>query len=386
MRSTNRLALLAFLLFMVALPLIRASGTGNNFLDCSTLFGNNLNGHGIVSPAIAAYSSYSGLISLALLIVMMMFILMGLLYGLGMAFRYDTLKNFVRTEYIEGFVSIMIIVFIGAGIAAFNGSISFITGLFSLFSGGSIATSPLGLYTSLCNNIFSNMIVPGIVNYVWVLANQIMISVISGFTINLAPGHFGITFVPFAGFALVNQLIWTEQAITMFMITTGGVMIVMLFLIYYLFPIFLFVGVALRTFPWTRAAGGAFISLFIAFYIFFPAIMYPFTGIYSVNVNPSGSSSGICGSGSSGCGSSFWFYLSSFKAYIGVLTFDVGYTAYTNLQYFSQICAYLGIQILGLIISLLISYELVGIFGRLFGAPSLRGESMFSKIFVSRAK
>ncbi len=368
-------------LALLLLPVLQADSppSGQSFLSCSALFSNSVNGKPLVSPAIAAYSSYSGLVSTALLVVAMMFIVVGLIYGLGIAFRWDMLKNFAKTEYLEGFVSILIIVFVAGGIAAFSGALGFIGGLFSVGTGTTIPGSFQTLYGSLCTNIFNKMIIPGVLVYVWIFINKLFFSIITALTIDLAPGGFGVTLQPLFGFGLVNQLLWIEDGLATFMLAAGGMLIVMLFVIYYLFPIFLFLGIALRTFPWTRAAGGAFIALFIAFYIFFPAIMYPFTVSYSSTTNPSSSALGLCSSNS--CPTGIGIALGSLKAYLGVLTLDVGYTAYTNLLYFSEIFLYLGINLLGLLISLLISYELVETFGRLLGAPSVKGRGLFKKIF-----
>lgn len=354
--------------------------SGQSVFSCTTIFSNSVNGQPLVSPAIATYSSYTGLISVALLVVLAMFMVMAVIYAIGMASRWDMLMNFAKREYLEGFVTILIILSIAAGIAAFNGAETSIGSIFSTTSGTTVPGTFQTLYTSLCNNIFNKMVIPGFLMILWTDVNKLMVSLISSFTLKFEPGGMGISVAPFAGFSSLNQLIWVESGIATFMVAGGGLVIVLLFVIYYLFPIFLFLGVALRAFPWTRAAGGAFIALFIAFYILFPAIMYPFTISYSSTSNPSSSIAAICKSGTSTCPSGVGLALGSFTQYLGVINLDLGYSEYTNLLYFSQIFIYIVLDFMGLVIALLISYDTLTIFGKLLGSDSVKGDSIFEKV------
>lgn len=357
--------------------------SGQNIFDCTTLFTNNVNGNSLVSPALASYSSYTSLLKISLLVAFAMIMLMGLVYVLGIASKWDMLKKFAANEYLEDFLSIIIILIVIGGIAIFNSASVTVANTFTVNPSSSTTSilTPASLYTSLCSNMFSNMIEPGLLTEIWIEINRILIGLIGGLKIDLAPSNFGIIFVPLAGFSLVNQLLWIEGGASFFMLSAGAMMIVLLFVIYYLFPLFLYLGIALRAFPWTRAAGGAFIALFVAFYIFFPAIMYQFSTSFSTFTNPSSSAVGLCSSGKTNCVSSpESLATSSFKAYLGVLNLDVGYTAYTNIYYFSYIFLYLALNVFGLILALLISYEVLGIVGRLLGASSVKGSNMFKKI------
>lgn len=356
--------------------------SGQSAFSCTTLFTNSVNGQPLVSPAIATYSSYSGLISVALLVVLTMFMVMGVVYALGMAFRWELLKNLAKSEYLEGFVSILIIILIAGGIAALNGTERAIGGIFSITTGTAVPGTFQTLYTSLCDNIFNRMVIPGFLTFLWTDINQMMISLISSLTITYMPGGMGISVSPFAGFATMNQILWPESAVAIFMLAGGGMLIVLLFVIYYLFPLFLFLGVALRTFPWTRAAGGAFIAIFIAFYVIFPSVMYPFTVSYSPNSTISSNALAICKSGSSTCPSGLGLALGSFAQYLGVINLDLGYSEYTNLAYFSQIFIYLVLNLMGLIIALLISYDTIAIFGKLLGSNYVRGSGILNKMLT----
>lgn len=354
--------------------------SGQSVFSCTTLFANSVNGQPLVSPAIATYSSYTGLISVALLVVLAMFMVMAIIYALGMAFRWDMLMNLAKSEYLEGFVTILIILFIAGGIAAFSGAEGAIGNIFSTTTGTTVPGTFQTLYTSLCNNIFSNLVTPGFLLVLWTDVNKLMVSLISSFTLKFEPGGMGISVAPFAGFSSLNQLIWIQEGIATFMVAGGGLLIVLLFVIYYLFPIFLFLGVALRAFPWTRAAGGAFIAIFIAFYVLFPAIMYPFTVQYSSSSTPSSNALAICKSGTSSCPSGVGLALGSFTQYLGVINLDLGYSEYTNLLYFSQLLIYIVLDFMGLIIALLISYDTVAIFGKLLGSNSVKGSNILGKV------
>ena len=354
--------------------------SGQSVFSCTALFTNSVNGKPLVSPAIAAYSSYTGLISVALLVVLAMFMVMAVIYALGMAFRWNMLMNLAKSEYLEGFVTILIILFIAGGIAAFSGAESAIGNIFSTTTGTTVPGTFQTLYTSLCNNIFDKLVIRGFLMVLWTDVNKLMISLISSFTLKFEPGGMGISVAPFAGFSSLNQLIWVESGIATFMVAGGGLIIVLLFVIYYLFPIFLFLGVALRAFPWTRAAGGAFIAIFIAFYVLFPAIMYPFTVSYSSSSNPSSNALAICKSGISNCPSGVGLALGSFTQYLGLINLDLGYAEYTNLLYFSQLLIYIVLDFMGLVIALLISYDTVAIFGKLLGSNSVNGSGIMGKI------
>jgi hypothetical protein len=139
----------------------------------------------------------------------------------------------------------------------------------------------------------------------------------------------------------------------------------LLFFIYYLFPFFLYAGVLFRSFPWTRAAGGTLLALFISFYIVFPSLIYPFSVLSTTNLGNAYTAPSLS---SSTLSINNWEQFGSLVrlgplilAYVGGLSGAI-------------------LQIAGLVIALVISYDLVEMFGKLLGAPSASGRKMLSKV------
>lgn len=140
----------------------------------------------------------------------------------------------------------------------------------------------------------------------------------------------------------------------------------LLYLLYSIFPVFLYVGILLRSFPWTRAAGGTFIAMFIAFYIVFPGL-YPFSlYMQSIYITLSVPSSGLTG-----------FSLSSLGTLLPYLS---GTAMLTEIGQFAQTVAFVGLQLMGVLIGLVVSLDLVEAIAKLLGAPSMHTRSLLGKI------
>ena len=369
------------------------SNIPNPVIDCNALFQPSNNQY---LPVLSGITGYSSIISVALLIILVVLMVSGIAYAFGFAFHIDSLLNFAKTEFLESAANLVIIAAVGVLIAFAAAPLYFFSNLASLQSGiNSLPSSgsSQALYTNLCGDIQNNIILTGLSNWFGVFLNLYITNFFAvnappngGLTLHLMPNGFGIAFSPFQGMSVVTQMLWDEQLTYFGTVFMGMFIIVLLFLVYFLFPIFFYVGIALRSFPWTRPAGGSLIALFIAFYVIFPALMYPFLVGNNVNgaVNPNGGRGfcsnsqfshqfgNMCNSGS--------LLTTSFTKYASLINFDFGDLYYAQVYGFINGIEQVGISLVGLIIALIISYELVEKIGSLLGSPSLQGSRALSRI------
>ncbi|MEM3876738.1 MAG: hypothetical protein QXP24_03390, partial [Candidatus Micrarchaeaceae archaeon] len=127
----------------------------------------------------------------------------------------------------------------------------------------------------------------------------------------------------------------------------------------------------LRTIPWTRAAGGAFLGLFIAFYLMFPILLY-----FMLQASPSSSVLPVINT------NSFLKSPNSFISSTGtflttvlqMISFDI-VTPFINVIVEPMI-----FTIFVLIISLIISYDFMELMGDVLGAPSLSSSNTLKRV------
>ncbi len=378
-------------------PLSPAKGQtlSQPIIQCTSIFSSSSS----YDPALAKATNYGSIVSISLLIILAMMLVAGLVYAFGYTFHIETLLNFAKAELLESMINVAIITVVGITLAWEGGAINFFVNFAALQGGSAVASSSASaMYVSLCNNIQNNVVITSFTNWFGVFLNLYVTNIfasnappgLGGLTFYLIPNSAGIAFTPFQGISVMTALLWDEQTTYFGSIFLGISIIMLLVMIYFLFPLFLYIGIALRSFPWTRPAGGSLIALFIAFYIIFPALIYPF----SVNNPASGTNAGrgFCNigtstSGQTGTFSKFStlcsvpnFVSGSWSAYSSIITFNLGDLFYANVFAFVQGLETVGINLVGLIIGLLISYELVEKIGGLLGAPSLQGSRALSRI------
>ena len=390
------LALLALLPHNAAAAAPPAS-TSSPFINCNQMFAGG--GIGLAPgssagsnpyiPQLASITGYGSIVAIALLVVLMMFCVTGAAYAIGYAFHINSLLTFAKTEMLEAFANVVIIVVIGVGASVAFGAISFFVQVGSLQPGATAVPTVAdahALYLNMCSNIQKNIMENGLVNWIGIYLNLILTNFLAqgtppagGFKIHLMPNGFGVAFSPYYGMALATQLIWDEQLAYFNSIFLGMFLVILLFTVYFLFPLFLYVGIVLRSFPWTRPAGASLISLFIAFYIVFPALFYPFTVSIDSHAgegfctNPQFSAYGtLCNSQN--------FLDVSWGDYANLLTFQLGDLYYSDTASFMSGMEFVGLSAIGLIVSMLISYEIVEKLGDILGSPSLEGTRLLSRI------
>ncbi len=326
---------------------------------CSELYSSLSN----IYAALRSTSTYSGLISLSLLIIMSVLTIVAVLYAVGTAFKIESLKVFSRNEILEDVLNFIMIIFISGGIFAVD---SLISGLAQFSSSAFSSTSTQGatslttIYKNTCIFYYSDAISQ--ISYIVIMSiNLFTINLVSTVSVMLMPNGFGITYQPLAWYVSLSKMIGVLGAVAVAIAGIELVNVFLLSIIYYLFPIFLYLGILFRSFPWTRPIGGTLLGLFISFYVFYPALLYAFSYItqtyspkisYSIfnqyinlneNINSLESISPLSPT------SAFSLVASSTAAVIAVS----------------------GINILGILISLIICFDLIEAFGDLLGAPSL---------------
>jgi hypothetical protein len=350
---------------------------------CPSLFPSG----GVVSStgvALGNASTYSSIVSISLLVVLMMLTILGITYAFGIAFNVDSLKAFTRSEFAESIFSLALIIVLGLSLAFSGAIISFISniGLASmqtLPSGSQLPTTSITstgeVYLKLCNSYLNEGVNTLESNWPATFISLELEEFIRSFSFKT--GDLGVTFTPFAGIyplkGLINGQIEAFYAMTGLLIA----LTFFLYIVYTIFPLFLYLGLLLRSLPWTRAAGGSFIAIFIAFYIVFPSILYPFSlYMYSANAYTP------LTFGSQTSWTSSLFSLNAISSIITSLlsTSFSGSALLAEIDGFAQQGAAVALQMLGVLIALVISFDLVESFGDLLGSPSLQSRKLLGKL------
>lgn len=370
---------------IVALLVIGAVSSASTY--CSDIFGNV---NQIVSPSLYNNTSFTSVIALSFLIVMMVLISLALVYAIGYGFGINKLVAFVKSEYLESIFNILLIFLIAGGAVSFSAISGLFTNTFLIQSSQSstsqsittslpVPTSMLAMYTDLCNNIITNQVAPGFHYYVDAGLESLVLSFLSGIEnrITISGTYFEVvtlpTFVfkPFVGLNIISGLVGLETAATVTFMALNIGLIFLLFAIYFLFPVFMYLGILFRSFIWTRAAGGTLLSLFIAFYIVFPSVMYPISALPNLLNSVSSTSTGLPYITSSTDMSAYLqnVFTNVYNSASGLqLIFN---PINTNINGYSLIITYFAILMIGTFIAFLISYDLSQILARILGAPSL---------------
>ena len=233
------------------------------------------------------FTSENSLLNISLLIVLGVLVFLSIVYAIGRAFGIESLIVFTQQEYVESIFNIILIMLIAGGTGFVDKSVTFMADLGMTISSSTspaTITSAKSLDVALCGNYMTNGVLNGIVNLLMlqlpIIITSFMKNLVFTFGSSISPiFSFGFSISPLVGMAPYSSVLGTETSII-----TGAMMIyvgigLLVILIYGMFPLFLYAGIALRSFPWTRAAGGAMLALFISFYIVFPAILYAFTQI-----------------------------------------------------------------------------------------------------------
>lgn len=314
----------------------------------------------------------TGVLSTTLLIILTMAILSGVIYAVGYSLKINKFVNFSKTEFGEIAVTILLVLILFGSFAA-------------LTPNGLVNINPLNTRTTFINDC--NLLESSSFNvyndvFTYFLIQNIELQLVSSFTVELEPGFFGFNFSPFVGYGLESSLLNTMLEFVTMLATLMIALIIVLGVIYAIFPIFLYLGIIFRAVPWTRVAGGSLIALFIGFYMLFPVLLGAMMGAYTP-INPSMSyfdkivssmdtlaSSGVL----RGVTIPLATVINIYKNVAGVLGFNL---IYTIIQGTVEPVIY---TVFALVLSLIISLDFTELMGDFLGAPSLSSKNTLSKV------
>ena len=354
---------------------------------CNSAF-QGTNGY-LSTSMLSSVSIYSSILPDSLLIVTMVMSVLGIAYAIGYSFGLNSLVAYAKNEMYEAISTVGLVVIISFGmpyifslmgiVAQVAVNSAYTSGASSMSSvPSSIPTNAQALFTQTCDN-FAGSIAGLFVYVITIYATGIWLTVVTGFSIGAMPN--GANLVPYLpgfilagplrGFSIFSDINGMLNSISMFIIGIHVGLIGLLFMIYWLFPLFLYLGIILRAFPWTRPAGGAFISLFVSFYIIFPSLLYPFSFF---------NAAGFINVVVLACESLVATFGLSFASLL-VVTAPIGaLVSETLVNIGAQILAGPVIEVAGIVIAFVISYDMLEAFGDFFGSPSLSRGRLFNKL------
>jgi len=327
--------------------------------------------------ALSSASTYKGLIGYSMLIILSVLMIVAFLYAIGIAFKINSLISFSRNEILENVLNFILILFVAGGIAGIDGVVIGI----AQFSTSAVSTSQTsitstsGIYYSACKYYYGDAI--GEVGNLISLALTIFgINIASSIQFNFMPNGFGASLRPFAWYGLLSKM---ASSFSVPIVAITGIELINVYLlaiIYYIFPLFLYLGILFRTFPWTRAIGGALLGLFISFYVFYPALVYAISSITASSSMQAFAQSTIANLAS---GLNANFFTSSLTTSINPGLAVSSMLSLLIIAYVETIAAG-GINTIGILISLVICFDLIEAFGDLLGAPSLAHGGVLKKV------
>ena len=364
------LAMLLSILLSVLLANLSFSQV-SGYAYCSGLFTGN-------AYSIFSYpTSLNNMLSLSLLAIAVMLLIVGMLYAIGFAFKIDKLIRFSKDEIGEIIITVLIVLVL--------------IGTFSISS--RITPSPLPVSPITGTSLFSDSqfmsacteaanvsigLLPAAISFT---VQGSILSFLQSIRISIEPNYFGVAFSPIAGVSLITKVVGMLTDIAWgFVLLMAGVAL-FLFIIFALFPIFLFVGVVLRTIPWTRAAGGAFLGIFIGFFLVLPALLS-----FTLNIGAINTFSGICPSGSSSLASCASNQISLGSSLITGFGSAIGSISYikqpSNMigAFVSDVISPALYAIVGAIISILIAIDFAEGMGDFLGSPSLKSSDILKRL------
>jgi hypothetical protein len=373
------------------------SGPGTSTTTSATSATGQQTG-GVIPNADILSSQANGeqtVLNISLLIMLVMLLIVSIMYMIGYVFSLPALKEMVKVEIGEVFITgLIVLIFVGSflGISAATTQ-NYFSVAGSNF-GRNVFVDDCGYLSASSVSILQPFFQINIFRYV--------IEALSSLTIKLEPTYFGFSVKPLAGYMLFDNLLAVlDDAAGAFILLNLGTLLI-LGIIYALFPLFLYAGIILRTIPWTRAAGGAFLGIFIGFYIVFPLLLHLMLGGYSATLlAPSTGTTGTTSTTTQSYAQQIINQLSGQSSGTGAVTAVSGILSSTFSSfglagpatsavstYFSSSGVVGGFianviepslfTLFSIIVSFIIAIDIAEVAGDMLGAPSLSAGNIFS--------
>ncbi len=352
-------AVMALLLALVLMPQSAHASAISSY--CSVAIPSGTSG------VLAHPTSLDSLILIASLVMLLMATVSGFIFAIGYTLKIDKLVRFSKAEIGEILVT-AVIAFVFLGTFSVTNSVSGPSGLFYA-SGGALNS---GIFSNDCTQLAGtslSLIQP----LIGVGIQDDMYSMLSSVTVSIKPNDWGLSFKPFTGFYSVIAVIDTFMSVAGGLIGISFAITFFLALIYAVFPLFLYLGIVLRTLPWTRAAGGSFLGLFMGFYIMFPLLMHYALAVNTVSVLTISQNGGLTGIVSSLLGG----INNPFTALSNIISIT-STSIYPSALVGSLVQSIIGpalYVVFALVISLIISFDFTETVGDFLGAPSLSSKT-----------
>ncbi len=343
-------------------------------------------GSGGIIPSTNILSGQSGgeqsLINVSVLIMLTMLLVVALIYMISYVIGLEQLKNILKQEIAEiAITGIIVVIFIGGFALASSATSTSAVHISGVNIGQQTFIDDCTYLSTASLNLFVPFFLINFAGYA--------IDLLESFKVTITPAWFGLSDTPLQGFNLFDSALTILEDVTAAFILLILLSVVTLGFIYGLFPIFLYAGIILRTLPWTRAAGGAFLGMFVGFYIIFPLMLHVLLSGYigtlataAVNSNPTNVQAilnGIiagAGGGTTQLGSAVMFLTQLGTLYVG--TSGGGSFGLVN-GYLFFVLEPAAFTVLAIIISFMIAFDFAELAGDLLGAPSLSTSSLLKR-------
>ncbi len=290
------------------------------------------------------------MVFISVLIIFIMLAISLMAFGIGHALQMNSWTRFAKGEIGEIVITILIIVFFVGTASVTNLLVSTNTFYKDCTTMGTYALGIAPITT-----------VYGV--------SMVFTKLVSSTEVRIGTSFTGVKIYALQGYSIVSSaitiLIDVSYALIFLMITV----MIMLGVIYMIFPLFLYLGIVLRTIPWTRAAGGSFLGIFFGFYVAFPYVLSIMLAYLPAPVAaPVGMSAAAC---LKGITPDCFIVPGSFSSTIANAIKDFILAGYTKTLIVSVIVP-VSFAFISVVISLYIGLEVSEIFGGLLGAPTLR--------------
>ncbi len=350
-----------------ATAMVPAAGVGNGQAVGAGALCSSVISSQVLTTGPNQLFAVNNIIEVSLLILLLMLNLAALMYLLGSAIKLRQLVNFGRTEIGEVFITALI-VFIFLGGFQYENALP--------TTGNYLELAPevvsQGIFQSDCASLASGSLTALSEDVVPLIVQMDTLQLYSNVNFGATVTYEGLVSVtPFAGLGFVLQLYGKVLPIIIVLIGLPLAGTAILAIFYAIGPLFLYLGIILRTVPFTRAAGGSFLGLFLSFYILFPLLLYLLianVSLATLSVQTESLSQMLNSLTPGGTGNPFTAITSSFGGLVEVQAIVI--TVVAQLLYL----------VLSLILALLIAFDFMERSGDVLGSPSLASKHTLRNI------